>query len=152
MPQVLKVIELPIPVADVFGFFLRPANLLALAPPELRLELVEGPDLLELGARLTWKGRRWGIAYRLVTEVVALEPDGLIAEEQRQGPFRRWVVSRRFEATADGTRLTEQIDFEPPGGLLGLTITAQAIEQELEAAFTHRARKLPELLNRDAEH
>ncbi len=146
MPQIVNVIELPLPVADVFAFFLRPANVLALSPPELHLELVDGPDLLAQGKRVTWKGRRWGIAYRIVTEVTTLETDALIVEEQRQGPLRKWSLTRRFEAIPQGTRLTEEIAFEPPGGLLGLTVTASAIEQDLETAFAHRARKLPELL------
>jgi ligand-binding SRPBCC domain-containing protein len=77
---------------------------------------------------------------------VTMEPDTLIVEEQRQGPRRAWRHRRRFEAVPQGTRLTEEIDVEPPGGLLSLTVTARTIEQDLEIAFAHRARKLPELL------
>jgi ligand-binding SRPBCC domain-containing protein len=146
MPQLRNCLEVALPVPDVFGFFLRPANVLALSPPELRLELTEGPELMQFGTRLTWKGRRWGIAYRIVTEVVALEANALIVEEQQQGPLRKWRHVRRFEPIPQGTRLTEEIDFEPPGGLLGLTVTARTIEQELETAFAHRAAKLPQLL------
>jgi ligand-binding SRPBCC domain-containing protein len=146
VPQLDHSILIPWPPAEVFAFFLSPANLLALAPPDLHLQLVDGPERLELGSRVTWKARRWGIAQRIVVEVVALEPDAQLVEEQRQGPLRRWLHTRQFEAAADGTRLTERIEFEPPGGLLGLTVTAAAVERELQAAFAHRAAKLPELL------
>jgi ligand-binding SRPBCC domain-containing protein len=146
MPHYLTTIELPFPVPHVFAFFLRPANVAALSPPEPRLELVEGPELLTLGARVTWKGRRWGVAYRIVTEVTALETDARLVEEQRQGPLRKWQLTRRFEATPQGTRLTEEIEFEPPGGLLGFAVTAGTIEQDLDAAYAHRDRRLPELL------
>ncbi|MCI0459699.1 MAG: SRPBCC family protein [Gemmataceae bacterium] len=144
MPRVEQSTLVPGAVADVFDFFLHPANLLTLAPPELRLELVEGPERLAPGARVTWKGRRWGIPYTVVVEVTDLQPGVLLAERQIQGPLRTWEHVRRFEPVTDGTRLTEVIDFEPPGGVLGLTVTARAIEQELEAAFAHRALKLRE--------
>ncbi len=144
MPQLDNAILVACPPAEVFAFFLVPANLLALAPPDLHLQLVEGPERLELGARLTWKARRWGLTQRLVTEVAAFVPDTLLVEEQRQGPLRKWVHTRRFESVPEGTRLSERVEFEPPGGLLGLTVTARAIERELDAVFAHRAAKLRE--------
>ncbi len=144
MPRVEQSTLVPGAVADVFDFFLRPANQLTLAPPEMRLELVEGPECLALGSRVTWKGRRWGIPYTVVVEVTELQPGVLLAERQIQAPMHKWEHVRRFESVADGTRLTEVIDFEPPGGLLGLIVSARTIERELEAAFAHRALKLRE--------
>jgi ligand-binding SRPBCC domain-containing protein len=146
MPQVESSVCVARPPSEVFAFFLRPTNLLALAPPEIHLELLEGPDLLQAGARLTWKTRRLGISQRIVTEITALEPDRLLVEEQREGPLRKFIRTLRFEEVPEGTRLTETIEFEPPGGLLGFVITAGMIEQDLRAAAAHRDRKLPELL------
>src|SRR5205823_13726845 len=120
MPTVAITTDLPRPVEDVFAFFRQPANLVQLAPPELNLELLAAPAELALGARLTWKGRRMGISQQLVNEVTAFEENVLMVQEQRQGPFRRWVVTQHFERIADGTRLRETIEFEPPGGMLGL--------------------------------
>jgi ligand-binding SRPBCC domain-containing protein len=148
MPRIEQSTLVPGALADVFAFFLRPANLLTLAPPELRLELVAGPEQLAQGDRVTWKGRRWGLAYTVVLEVTDLRPGTLLTEKQVQGPLRRWEHLRRFEAVPEGTRLTEQIDFEPPGGLLGLTVTAGAVEQELQAAFAYRADQLRERFGR----
>jgi ligand-binding SRPBCC domain-containing protein len=93
------------------------------------------------------QARRWGLSRRLTSEVTTLEPDALIVEEQRVGPFRAWKHTQRFEALPDGgTRLRDAIDYEPPGGLLGLTLTAPAVERELAGAFAHRNGKLVELL------
>jgi ligand-binding SRPBCC domain-containing protein len=135
------------PVGPVFGFFLRPANLLLLAPPELHLELLEGPEELHLGARLTLRGRRWGISHRSVTEVTALERDALLVEEQRQGPFRKWVHTHHYEALPGGeTRVRETIEYEPPGGILGLRVTAQRIEADLAWVFGYRRVRARELV------
>ena len=72
--------------------------------------------------------------------------DTLLVLEQRQGPFRKWVHTQRLEATADGARLSERVDYEPPGGLLGLTVTAAFLERELTALFAFRRAKLAQLL------
>ena len=39
------------PVAEVFAFFRCPASRLRLVPPEVQLQLVEGPAQVELGSR-----------------------------------------------------------------------------------------------------
>jgi hypothetical protein len=71
----------------------------------------------------------------------------VLIEEQRQGPFRRWIVTRRLEPLPDGgTRLNDAIDFEPPGGVLGLALRAETIERDLTWLFEHRGRALTELL------
>lgn len=138
MPQFQSSLTLTRPRPEVFAFFLRPANLLALAPPDLHLQLIEGPEILQIGAQITWKARRYGLRQRIVTEITELEPDKLLVEQQRAGPLRSFARTLRFEEVPEGTRLTETIDFEPPGGLLGLTITAARITSDLEAATAHR--------------
>jgi len=68
-------------------------------------------------------------------------------EEQRRGPFRRWKQTFTFVATAvGGTCLDERIDWEKPGGILGLFVTAAMIEAELQALHAHRQQLLPRLL------
>jgi ligand-binding SRPBCC domain-containing protein len=116
-------------------------------PPDLQLRLLSAPDVLQPGSQVVVQVRRWGITRRVVTEVVSLEDGALLVEEQREGPFRLWDHTRRFEALAGGgTRLTEQIDYEPPTGLLGNMLTAALVERELMRAFDYRATRLPELL------
>jgi ligand-binding SRPBCC domain-containing protein len=147
MPRFETAANFPFPVGRVFAYLLRPANRVALAPPQLQLRLIEGPEVLVVGARVTVQGRRWGLSRRLVSEVTALEADASIVEEQREGPFRAWRHAQRFEALPDGgARLLDAIDYEPPGGMLGLLLSAGAVECELAGAFAHRDRRLRELL------
>ncbi len=138
--------RLPRPVAEVFEFFLRPANLPRLAPPELQLRVEVAPPLLVLGAQVTVTGRRSGVLQRITSEVTALEPGARLVVEQRAGPFQRWVHLHQFVAAPDGTQVKERVEFEPPGGLLGLVVTAAVVEAELRWAFEYRAKVLKELL------
>jgi ligand-binding SRPBCC domain-containing protein len=134
------------PVAEVFDFFAQPANLVRVSPPELHMQLVEGPERLALGSRLVLKGRRWGIPQRIVSEVTAFEPGVSFVDEQREGPFGKWAHTHRFAADDDGTCVQDQIEFEPPGGLLGFVITEGWIRSDLEWVFGYREKKLRELL------
>lgn len=145
MPHYTASFEIACPVAELFAFFATPANLVPLSPPDWHVELVTGPARLELGARLTWKGRRWGVSQRIVQEITAFDVENRIVVEQKQGPFARWAHEHRFEEIEAGTRLSERIDFEPPTGLLGRLIDADAIRKDLEKLYAYRESKLREI-------
>jgi ligand-binding SRPBCC domain-containing protein len=147
MPRFVTTLDLSAPVAQVFEFFRRPANLLRVAPPSLHLQLENAPDELQLGSRLTLLGRRWGIRYRSVTEVIAFEPGVYFQEEQKEGAFRKWLHTHRFEGSVNaGTRVVDEIDYEPPRGMLGLLLTTAAVERELKEFFRHRDEQLAGIL------
>src|SRR5205807_4471066 len=118
--------------AEVFDFVACPANLMELMPPEFGVRLVDAPERLSLGARVVLHARRYGFTQRLVSEVTAFETDRLIVDEQREGPFPKWVHTQLFETVPEGTRLTDRIDFETPGGMLGFLLTPESIASELQ--------------------
>jgi ligand-binding SRPBCC domain-containing protein len=111
----------------------------------LHLELLTGPEVLERGARLTWKGRRFGVSQHIVHEVAALALDTQIVIEQKQGPCTRWVHTHQFSSIENGARLSEQIDFDPPSGLLGRLIGADFIRKDLDMLYAFRECKLKEI-------
>jgi ribosome-associated toxin RatA of RatAB toxin-antitoxin module len=78
--------------------------------------------------------------------IVALEPDCLIADEQVSGPFRRLHQERRLEPTAAGVRLHVHIDFEPPGGIVGLLLTPHRIQEYLAEMHEYSVRAMRTLL------
>jgi ligand-binding SRPBCC domain-containing protein len=137
---------LPRPLEEAFDFFRSPANLVRISPPELHMALVEGPALVELGSRIVLKGRRWGIPQRIVSEITAFEPPATFTDTQVEGPFRKWVHTHRFEAVPGGTRVHDRVEYEPPGGLLGLVARPALIERDLQWIFEYRTKKLTELL------
>jgi ligand-binding SRPBCC domain-containing protein len=137
---------LPRPVEEVFDFFRRPANLIRVSPPELHMSLVEGPTEVELGSRVVIRGRRWGIPQRMVSEITAFEPPVAFTDTQVEGPLLKWVHTHRFEAVPGGTRVIDRIEYEPPGGVLGLVVTAGSIQRDLQWIFEYRAKKAAELL------
>ena len=147
MPRFVATVDVSAQLPCVFDFFRKPANLVRVTPPGLRVQLEDAPDELQLGSRVALVSRRWGLRYRGVTEVTAFAPDAFFIEEQKEGAFRHWLHAHRFAATPDGcTRVTDEIDYEPPGGLLGLLLTPAAVERELHDYFRHRNERLAEIL------
>jgi ligand-binding SRPBCC domain-containing protein len=136
----------PQTIQDVFDFFRQPANLVRVSPPDLHMRLIEGPERVQLGSRITLQGRRWGVPQRVVSEVTAYEPDLLFVDEQRTGPFRKWVHMHRFESIPGGTGVLDRIEYEPPGGLLGRVVTPALVERDLQWVFAFRSQKLQEIL------
>lgn len=132
------------PVAVVWDFLIHPANLLRVSPAGL--SLVDGPDTLHLGARFTVLAQRWGISRQITSEVTEFEPGVLMVDEQREGPFGKWRHRHQLTPVPGGTRMTDEVEFEPPGGLLGFVITTRRIEAELQAAFAFRAERFKALL------
>ncbi len=134
------------PLARVFAFFRRPGNLPLLAPPELDMRILEAPEEIHLGARVTVQLRRWGMTVRVTSQVTEFEPNALITTVQAEGIFRRWHHRQEFTALPEGTRLSDHVEFEPPGGLLGLMVTPAWVSRDLEWLFAHRQKRLHELL------
>ena len=64
-------VEIAHPLTDLFAYFIRPKNLVQLAPSELNLELLTAPEILTLGSLLHWKGRRFGVSQQFTHEVSA---------------------------------------------------------------------------------
>jgi ligand-binding SRPBCC domain-containing protein len=122
---------LPCSAERVFALFLDPVRMAAWTPAELGVQLVSAPEVLSLGARTVARGRRWGLSREVEMEVTALESGRLLTEEQRRGPFRRLVHQRRFtEQEGEQTEVADRIEYEPPGGLLGLQLTPRRVERD----------------------
>jgi ligand-binding SRPBCC domain-containing protein len=141
-------LEIARPLAEMFAYFAKPKNLAQFTPPDFNLELLAGPEVLALGERLVWQGRRWGVAQKLIQEVTKFDAEKLIAVEQKQGPFKLWVQSHHFETSPTGTRIVEKIEYAPPGGMLGFVVTANLIRKELDSVTAYRAQKLNEMFGR----
>lgn len=146
MPVFEASLSLPRPLTEVFDFFCRPAHIVQLAPPELQMRLVEAPERLQLASRIVMEGRRWGFTQRIASEVTHFEPGIRFIDEQRSGPFRRWVHVHLFEKSGNETRVVDRIEYETPGGALGLLVTGKLIQRDLEWIFGHRVRMLTEIL------
>lgn len=130
----------------LFALLRRPAVLVSLAPPSFGLTLLDGPDEMEADSRYTVQARRWGLSRKIVTRVVECVHASTLIEEQESGPLKAWRLERLFRQTDAGTELTERVTFEPPGGMLGLTLTAARVEADVRSGYAWRRERLVALV------
>ncbi len=141
-------IILPRPVAEIFDFLSRPKNLEALAPASEPMELLQGPEHMAEGILMEWRVVRMGLPQRIVTKVTGLEKDRLLKVEQEVGPLGKYQHTQTLSETGDQqTTLRDEIEFEPPSGILGMMITEQWVENNLKAGLEYRDKKLQELFS-----
>jgi ligand-binding SRPBCC domain-containing protein len=132
--------------AILFDFITRPANLIRVSPPELDVKLSNAPEIIELGTVLTVTARHWGFRQRMITQVVKFEAGRFFIEEQRHGPFKKMAHYHAVEVEGETARMIDRIEYEPPGGPLGIMLTAARLEKELAQMYAFRIQKFKEIL------
>jgi len=129
-----------------FDFLVRPANLLLVSPPEFQLKLIDAPERLALGSRITFQGSKFGIPQKITNEVTVFEEGVTFTDRQVSGPFGKFEHTHRVEADGAGARLKDRIEYQAPGGLVGLFLTNDNIRQHLESLAAFRNDRFRELL------
>jgi ligand-binding SRPBCC domain-containing protein len=109
---------LPRPRDEVFQFFSDAANLEALTPPWLHFQILTPSIVLRPGVRIDYRLRLYGVPLRWQSEITRWEPPDMFVDEQRRGPYRRWVHTHTFVDERGGTRVLDTVEFEAPFGWL----------------------------------
>lgn len=85
--------------------------------------------LIGLGQQVTWRATHFGIPFTMTSKVTEMTPPDRFVDEQVRGPFRRFHHEHRFEGVADGTLMTDVIDFASPLGPLGRVVDRIGLER-----------------------
>ncbi len=144
MPTFQSSLSLPVSAAELFLFLANPDNLPQLAPPDFQMKLVKGNGPIQRGSLLTWKGKRWGMSHQIIMEVSEWKENELLVWQQQKGPLKKWIHRQKFEKMESGTQLHEEIEMEPPGGMLGFHLTENRLITETEQMMAYRNQKLRE--------
>ncbi|MGA2115872.1 MAG: class I SAM-dependent methyltransferase [Bryobacteraceae bacterium] len=73
------------------------------------------------------------------------EKNRLFVDEQIRGPFAKWVHRHEFEAADGGTRLTDRLAYELPGGSLVKILFGWTVRLGLHNMFARRHRVTKEI-------
>jgi ligand-binding SRPBCC domain-containing protein len=147
MPLFRRSIDIKAPVENVFTFHLDPANLERVSPPGSQTRVVSvSVTPLRVGARVTVRSVQMGMPVTLEAEIIALEENRMFEDQQVRGPFKSWRHRHLFEPIPDGTRLTDEVEFEVPGGLAGRLVGQGMVMAQMEKAFAHRQEQTKRLL------
>ncbi|MHC5023711.1 MAG: SRPBCC family protein [Planctomycetota bacterium] len=125
------------PRDEVFAFFADAHNLERITPPRLRFEILT-PDPIEMreGLLIDYRLRLRGIPMRWQSAITAWEPPYRFVDEQRRGPYRRWIHEHVFEDDGDGTIVRDEVRYGVPGGRL---VHALLVAPDLRRIFAYRS-------------
>ena len=103
--------------------------------------MVEGPGgrFIELGQRVTWEARHFGVLQRLTAEITAFERPCHFQDTMRRGAFARFVHDHHFAREGDLTVMRDVVDFASPLGPLGRLVDALVMTRYLRALIIGRA-------------
>jgi ligand-binding SRPBCC domain-containing protein len=104
-----------------------------------------------LGETVTWRARHFGIVWRMTSRITALEAPHRFVDEQVRGPFARFHHLHRFEPSARGTRMVDEIEFRAPFGPLGRLAERVALARYLPRLIAERNASLAAELRASAE-
>ena len=138
-----------LPRSEVFPFFADALNLQAITPPWLRFRIVTPPPIvMRRGTLIDYRLRLRGVPVRWTSEITAWEPPSRFVDEQRRGPYRRWIHEHTCAEHDGQTVMCDRVDYLVPGGRL---VDRLLVKRDLERIFAYRKARIAELLTPPTE-
>jgi ligand-binding SRPBCC domain-containing protein len=136
----------PRPLDQVFAFFSKPENLEAITPAWLhfRIRAVD-PLPVQTGTLIHYSLRIHGIPVRWTSRIIDWTPPHSFVDEQVRGPYRTWHHTHRFVAEGDSTRITDEVLYDLPFGILGRIVHRMKVKSDVEKIFAFREQKIREM-------
>lgn len=141
MTRVLeRELRIPLPRTEVFAFFADAENLGRITPPELGFRiLTPRPIDMHVGTLIDYRLRLYGVPVAWQTIISVWEPPARFVDEQRRGPYRRWVHTHVFEEVGTETVMRDRVSYELPLPPVG-EIAAPVVRAQLRRIFDYRRR------------
>ncbi|HWL06885.1 MAG TPA: SRPBCC family protein [Planctomicrobium sp.] len=138
--------QLDCSVENLFDFLSRPANVSRVTSPDLGITFTSAPDVLHTGARLDFQIITFGQLIKSSHEIVEFDRPHIVIEQQVTGPMKAWRHRHEYEANGNGTLMRDVVEFQLPGGILGLMLSESKVCDHLEDGFFYREQRLKELI------
>lgn len=131
------------PLTEVFDFFSKAENLNVLTPPELSFKiLTPAPVNMKAGTIIDYKIRLMGVPFHWKTLISRWEPGRAFVDEQVRGPYKKWVHLHSFEEHPEGTKMTDRVEYEIPGGFLSYPVLRWFVSPKVQSIFDYREKAL----------
>jgi ligand-binding SRPBCC domain-containing protein len=136
----------------VFAFHELPDALRRLTPPWETSRVIRTAKISAIGSEAIIETRILGLLpARWVARHTAYDPPRMFEDVQVSGPFRHWRHRHFVAPHAGGALLRDEIEYEPPLGLLGRLAAPFLIIPRLEKLFDYRHAATREWCEKDGE-
>ena len=137
------------PIREVFSVFENPYNLLSITPQSLNLRVISKERVvMREGAEIEYRIRWMGIPISWKTLITAYDPPYSFIDEAVEGPYAFWRHHHIFMEQAEGTLVTDLVDYALPFGLLGHLVHRLVVRRQLRQIFAFRQKALGRILGR----
>jgi len=135
------------PVDEVFDFFSRAENLEKITPAFLRFKVLSRlPVDMKVGAKIDYRMRIHGFPLRWRSWITVWDPPRRFVDEQVRGPYRLWVHNHTFEASPEGTIVSDHVRYQPIGGWI---VDRLLVRRDVQRIFEYREKRLQEIFSDD---
>ncbi len=133
---------------EIFCFFADAGNLEVLTPPWLGFRvLTPQPITMQAGTLIDYKLRVHGLPLKWRSEITTWEPPAGFVDEQRRGPYRKWIHQHHFEERDNGTLCQDFVRYSVFGGVL---VNSLLVRRDIEKIFAFRTAQLRKLFGSPA--
>jgi ligand-binding SRPBCC domain-containing protein len=137
---------------EVFAFFSRAENLEKVTPKHLHFQILTPlPIEMQTGCLIDYQLKIYGIPISWQSEITVWEPPFRFVDEQRRGPYKKWIHEHRFEKHDTGTRMLDTVEYALPGGWFAPIIHKLFVTKNLELIFKYREKKYSEIFTIESD-
>ena len=138
---------LPVARSVLWDFVSVPQNLNQITPPKMAFKIVgPQPDFAYAGLLLEYKVRIPVLGWTdWLTEIKYVSEGYSFMDEQRVGPYKLWLHTHTLEDAEGGTKMTDEIHYQMPFGLLGEIAHVLFVKRTLKQIFDYRRERLDEI-------
>lgn len=130
----------------LFDFLSRPENIARLSDPGMGIRFLSAPETLSEGAALEFEILKFGQKIRATHQIVQFDRPRLVIEQQVAGPMKLWRHEHEYVVTDNGMIKRDRIEFQLPGGLIGLFLSEDKIIDHLEDGLYYGANQIRRLI------
>lgn len=136
-------------IEECWAFFSSPENLKTITLDNMSFEIQDFDNKpMYPGQIITYTLKPLlGIKINWMTLITVAKENQYFIDEQRFGPYALWHHKHFFEATANGTKMTDIVHYALPFGYLGRMMNTLIVKNKLKEIFDYRHKKIEELFN-----
>ncbi|MCB9920615.1 MAG: TIGR01777 family protein [Planctomycetaceae bacterium] len=132
-------LHLPVSAKEAFDWHERSGALDRLIPPWESVSVLNRGDGIREGSVVELAQRLGPLRLKWVAKHHGYEPGHAFRDTQVSGPFAAWDHLHQFQANGDGNGvLTDHIEYQVPGGLIGRLLGGGFINRKVQTMFTYR--------------
>jgi ligand-binding SRPBCC domain-containing protein len=105
--------------------------------------------LIGMNESVTWRAKHFGIYQQLSSKITAFRSPTYFVDEMQSGIFKRFKHEHIFEASEEGTLMTDVFNYESPLGFLGRLADRIFLENYMRKLLEKRNETIKEFAESD---